>query len=358
MASPPLSATTNPLDALWQARVIMWVVLAGEGLAIVLTLAPIIDQDRWIYFALTSMLIQWVSLLTLGGLYLLRRPLGRIRAQYVAYAALGLLLVSTWLVTGCSWLLLRGIWSMTQQGWQMLVLRISGITLAVGFLGLAAFQNHWRARQLAVLAKQSELEALQARIRPHFLFNTLNTGAALVHQRPADAEQLLLDLADLFRAALGGSREIALEEELALTRRYLEIESLRFGDRLQIAWTLPDPIPAAIIPTLSIQPLVENAIRHGVEPSADGGLIEILVSASIDAVEITIRNRLPPQNAPGNRGHNIGLQSVSARVQALTKGYGRLKTSADDDHFTATILLPLDPILSPRTAQSGQANTR
>ena len=351
-------AAAVPLDALWQAPVIIWVVLAGEGLATVLALAPGVVNDRLSYFGLTSLIIQWVLLLTLGGLYLLRRALAGVRPQYVAYLALGMLVLTTWLVCGSAWLLLREIWSMERDEWQSLFLRFTGISLTVGLLGLAAFQNHWRARQLAVLAKQSELEALQARIRPHFLFNTLNTGAALVHQRPADAEQLLLDLADLFRAALGGSREITLEEELALTRRYLEIESLRFGDRLQIAWTLPEPIPAAVIPVLSIQPLVENAIRHGVEASADGGLIEIIVSTSTDAVDITIRNRLPPQGAPGNRGHNIGLQSVSARVHALTKGLGRLKTSVDDDHFTATILLPLDPTLSRQATNPRQESTR
>ena len=88
-------------------------------------------------------------------------------------------------------------------------------------------------------AKQSELQALQARIRPHFLFNTLNTGAALVHPRPEEAERLLLDLADLFRAALAGPRQILLEDELSLARRYLEIEALRFGERLQVRWELP-----------------------------------------------------------------------------------------------------------------------
>jgi two-component system sensor histidine kinase AlgZ len=305
----------------------------------VLTLAPLVHQDRWIYFALTSMVIQWASLLTLGGLYLLRGPLKRVRPQYVAYVALGLLLLSAWLVTGCAWLTLRGVWPLTPQGWQALILRISGITLTVGMLGLAAFHNHWRTRQLAVLAKQSELDALQARIRPHFLFNTLNTGAALVHQRPADAEQLLLDLADLFRAALAGPREIPLEEELALTHRYLEIEALRFGDRLELVWQLPPQIPDVRVPTLSMQPLVENAVRHGIEPSEGGGKIEICVSEEEGIVDITIRNPLPSRGI-GRTGHKVGLRSVGARIHALTQGRGRLVTTSADGYFTATIILP------------------
>jgi len=346
MPSSPLPAkpgdTSTPLDALWQARVIIWVVLAGEGLALVLSLAPGVLGDRWIYFALTSMVIQWVSLLTLAALYLLRQPLRRLRPQHVAYVALALLLLSTWLVTGAAWLLLRGIWTLSTETWQTHLLRFTGIALTVGLLALAAFQNHWRTRQLAVMAKQAELESLQARIQPHFLFNTLNTGAALVHDRPADAEQLLLDLADLFRAALGGPREIPLQEELALTRRYLEIEALRFGRRLQVQWHLPDVLPQARIPALSIQPLAENAIKHGVEPTPEGGVLEISLACVMGMAQIVVRNALPPQGASAHGGHNVGLKAVSARIHAFTDGRGRLETSTRDGHFTATLLLPLD----------------
>ena len=339
MHAPP--SPSSPLDVLWQAPAIIWVVLAGLGLAVVLALAPGVEEDRLVYFGLTSMLIQWVSFMTLGGLYLLRHLLADVRPQYIAYLALGLLVLATWLVCGTAWLLLREAWSMTREGWQSLFLRFTGIALTVGLLGLAAFQNHWRARQLAVLAKQSELEALQARIRPHFLFNTLNTGAALVHQRPADAEQLLLDLADLFRAALAGPREIPLEDELALTRRYLEIESLRFGKRLHVEWNLPDTIPDVATPTLSLQPLVENAIRHGVEPSAEGGTVAITVMPETGSVRITVRNPLPTDPTRSTTGHQVGLSSVRARIEALTQGKGRVETSSSDGMYIASIVLPL-----------------
>ncbi len=338
---PAAQSSSSPLDSLWQAPAIIWVVLAGLGLAVVLALAPGVENDRLIYFGLTAMLIQWVSFLTLGALYLLREPLVEVRPQYVAYLALALLVLATWLVSGTAWLLLREAWSMTRDGWQSLFLRFTGIALAVGLLGLAAFQNHWRARQLAVLAKQSELEALQARIRPHFLFNTLNTGAALVHQRPADAEQLLLDLADLFRAALGGPREIPLEQELALTRRYLEIEFLRFGERLNVDWQVADTIPIVLTPTLSLQPLVENAIRHGVEPCAGGGKVTIKVISHSGEVWITVQNPLPKDALRSTAGHQVGLSSVRARIETLTHGKGRVETSTSDGLYTATIVLPI-----------------
>ncbi len=350
---PDRQKVLTPLDALWQAPVIIWAVLAGEGLAIVLTLAVGLDGAPLIYFGLASLVIQWIALLTLGALYLLRKPLASLRPQFVSYIAMGLLVLTTWLVCAAVWLVLQSLDSLPQHDWHVMFLQFTGIALTVGMLGLAAFNNHWRTRQLAVLAKQSELEALQARIRPHFLFNTLNTGAALVHQRPADAEQLLLDLADLFRAALGNAREISLEEELSLTRRYLEIESLRFGNRLQVAWELPETVPDVLIPALSIQPLVENAIRHGVEPSPDGGRIDIVVERIAENVAITIRNTLPPAGTRSTAGHNIGLNSVRARLQAATPYPARLDTTADMQHYTAKILLPLAPQVPDTRLQHG-----
>lgn len=331
---------TTPLDALWQASVIVWVLLAGEGLAVILALAPGAGDNRLVYFGITSLVAQWISLTTLGVLYLFRKRLARLRPTLIAYSALLALVLATALICSAGWLLLRDLWPMAHDGRLPMFLRLTGIALIVGLLGLAAFLNHWRTRQMAVRAKQSELEALRARIRPHFLFNTLNTGAALVHLRPADAEQLLLDLADLFRAALAGPQEIELADELALTRRYLEIEAMRFGARLQVHWRLPDALPQAMVPTLSVQPLVENAIRHGIEPSPGGGSIAIEVAEGPDWIEIVIRNALPV-SATRTKGHRIGLDAVRARIDALTQGHGRLETQIVDDCYVATIRLPL-----------------
>lgn len=338
MPATPLPYT--PLDSLWQGRVVIWVLLAGEGLATVLTLAYDEPQGRWVRFGLLSLLVQWIALLTLGGLYVLRRTLRTRRPQTVAYVALALLVLVTLAVVHLFW------WTMGMSGaWQVergdILLRSVGIALVVGWLGLAAFQNHWNARQLAVRAKQAELTALQARVRPHFLFNTLNTGAALVHLRPDEAERLLLDLADLFRAALGGPREIPLDEELALIRRYLEIESLRFRDRLRVRWTLPDKLPDVRVPTLSIQPLVENAIKHGIERIPGGGELSIAVVAEDDEVRIAIENPYPIGSEAETRGHNVGLPASAAQIEAFTEGRGGIETRSADGVFTATVRLPL-----------------
>ena len=239
------------------------------------------------------------------------------------------------------WAVLHEAWQISDDRLPSLLARITGIALAVGLLALGAFQNHWRARQAALRAKQAELEALEARIRPHFLFNTLNTGAALVHARPGEAEGLLLDLADLFRAALSGPRNIPLADELALARRYVEIEKLRFGDRLAVHWTMPAGVPDVEVPALSIQPLVENAIRHGIEPAARGGRVDIAVDVEADHVRIVVRNDLPPAGAVPAPGHQVGLQSARERIHALSAGRGLLETRVEDGRYVASIRLPV-----------------
>jgi two-component system sensor histidine kinase AlgZ len=331
----------HPLDALWQPQALIWVLLAGECLAAVLALAPGNNGGRWIYFGLASFLIQWVALLTLGTLYMFRRLLAGMRPPRVAWLALALLLVNTWLVTGLAWLLLGASWPAAEDGWLTLMLQLTGVVIAVGLLGLAAFQNHWRARQLAVRAKQSELEALQARVRPHFLFNTLNSGVALVRQRPEQAEELLLGLSDLFRAALARPHDVPLAEELALVRRYLEIEAVRFGPRLRVAWRLPESLPEVAVPALSVQALVENAVRHGIERLPEGGEVGIEVVPDGDWVVVAIRNAVPAGADDGNGGHSIGLEATRARLQASTAGRGSLESGRESGGFVARMRLPL-----------------
>ncbi|MBS0193212.1 MAG: histidine kinase [Proteobacteria bacterium] len=346
MPSTPLPPPAHPLEALWQAPALVSSVLAGEGLALMLALTPYAGGDRWVYFGLASLLIQWIIVLTLGALYLLRRPLAHWRPLPIAWLALGLLLLATAAVGMAAGYALHASELQPDRIDRLFVLRVMGLSLTVGLFGLAAFQNYWRARQMAVQTKQAELEALQARIQPHFLFNTLNTGAALVHARPEQAERLLLDLADLFRAALAGPRNIALADEIALTRRYLEIESLRFGERLRVNWELPAELPALAVPALSIQPLVENAIRHGIEPSVNGGSMEIVVAADAESLRITVRNDLPADGGKAAQGHRVGLASIRERVRALDPlQRDLLETREEGGRYVAILRLP--PIMLP-----------
>ena len=332
----------KPLDTLWQARSILWILVTGEALAIVLTLSPGNPPHNLGYFLQMSLAVQWVLVSTLSILYLARGILLRLSLQQVAYFALSVLLLTTLLFAQALWFLFRDEWGLSESMWHRNALGITVLVFIVGSLGLIAFNNLQRARHMALRAKQAELEALQARIRPHFLFNTLNTGAALVHQRPEAVEQLLLDLSDLFRAALAGPQQISLEDELGLARRYLEIEALRFRERLTVVWKLPRDLPDVTVPALTIQPLVENAIRHGIERLPKGGEIEIAVTTSPERVIVRISNPVPVRAQHGNPGHNVGLNAAQERVEALTRGRGSVKTQREGDFYVATVRLPVN----------------
>lgn len=327
---------------LWRPAALMAAILGAEALALILALAPAQPTGgRLVLFGLASLGVQWVTLGTLALLWALRGTLARRSPPALAWCGLGFLLAMTLLVALVAWELLAMPGGFGQPRW-VFVSRMLALGLVVGLIGLVGFQNYWEARRLVLRTKQLELEALHARIRPHFLFNTLNTGAALVHGRPADAERVLLDLADLFRSALRGPQLIPLADELELARRYLEIEALRFGERLRIEWGVAEPLPEVAVPSLSIQPLVENAIRHGIERRTGGGRIDVSVANFPRHVEITVRNDLP-EGAPATPGHSLGLASARERVDALTQGLGRVETGVEDGRFVARMRIPHAP---------------
>lgn len=337
---------TTALDLLWQPSSVMWVMLAAEALAIILSLAPGLQGNRWVYFGLMSLLLQWIALLSLGVAYVFRAPLSRMQRPGLAWAMVGLLIATTTLLGAFGWIFLpRG---MLEPDANVLAawFRIIGLVTVAGVLGALAFQNHWLSRQSATQAKQAQLDALRARVNPHFLFNTLNTASALVHDRPEAAERVLLDLSDLFRAALSGRETIPLSEELALTRRYLEIESLRLGERLEVAWSVPDPLPDVRIPSLSLQTIVENAIHHGIEPGLGRNRVRVEIEPAALDIRLVVRNPMSSRAGDVEHGHRIGLAATRARIEAMTGSAGRLQTRVEDGEFVAEIILPRESATS------------
>ncbi len=334
------TAPYQPIQIVWKTSTMVSMVLAGEGLALVMSLTPGFSSDRWVYFGLSSLLIQWILLLTLACLHLLKNYISQYSVNTLGWISLTLLVFSTWAICGTCWFIYQRVSPLSNATGVYFLLQCTAIAITVGVLGLIALQHHWQGHQLAIANKQAELHALQARIQPHFLFNTLNTGAALVHQHPALAEQLLLDLSELFRAALSESKLTSLQDELLLARRYVEIEALRFGERIRINWQLPAEIPDIELPALSIQPLVENAVRHGVEPSEHGGDIEITVQQINKRVLIIVSNSLPETTTNIKRGHHIGLASTRERIENYSDGEGSLLTEIKNGRYEATISLP------------------
>lgn len=328
----------RPLDAFWTPTGLAWTLIGGEALALALALAPGIGGDRLVWFGLNSLVIQWISLSTLGLLYLARQRLARLSSNHLAVVGLGILLQGTWLTCGLLWLAFATPLRLRAGSWPELLLQSTSLALVVGLLAITALQNHLRLQRLAVQATRAELQALQARIRPHFLFNTLNSAVALARTEPARTETLLMDMADLFRMALSPTAQITLKEEIALCQRYLAIEQARFGERLHTDWELPCPLPACNVPPLCLQPLLENAVHHGVERSLHVTRLQIVVGTAGDAVSIEVRN--PVHQAPSShQGHGLGIEAVRARLATQCPG-ARLDTLEQDGQHIARLLIP------------------
>ena len=202
-----------------------------------------------------------------------------------------------------------------------------------------------RARGRTPAATTARLTELQSRIRPHFLFNTLNSAIALVREEPARAESLLEDLSDLFRHALIEQGEaVTLAQEIQLAQRYLTIEQVRFGDRLQVQWQLDARASQAQLPPLLLQPLVENAVKHGVEPSPRGGKLKVMTELRGSRVVVRITNTLPPSHIKNDapRGHGIALANVRARLALLHDVQGEFTAGVQDGLYQVRITLPVE----------------
>ncbi len=198
----------------------------------------------------------------------------------------------------------------------------------------------WRAKARMPAATAARLAELQSRIRPHFLFNTLNSAIALVRAEPAQAEAVLEDLSELFRHALADQGEaVTLGEEIALAKRYLAIEQIRFGERLQVQWSLDPEANPAKLPPLLLQPLVENAVRHGVEPSAGGAQVKISTVRRGSMVVLKVTNSTPA--GVGERGHGLALANVRERLALLHDVQAQFQTAFKDGIFQVRLELPL-----------------
>ena len=197
----------------------------------------------------------------------------------------------------------------------------------------------WRARARTPAATTARLAELQSRIRPHFLFNTLNSAIALVRAEPLKAEAVLEDLSELFRSALADPAEsVTLSQEITLAERYLAIEKIRFGERLNISWQLDAQAMQARLPPLLLQPLVENAIKHGVEPSATGAQVKISTELRGSTVVVKVINTTP--EGVGERGHGLALANVRERLLLLHDVQARFQTVYKDGIFQVRLELP------------------
>ncbi|WP_374520459.1 sensor histidine kinase [Hydrogenophaga sp.] len=198
----------------------------------------------------------------------------------------------------------------------------------------------WRARAQMPASTKAQLAELQARIRPHFLFNSLNSAIALVREEPAKAENLLEDLSELFRHALADTKEaVPLRQELELAEHYLAIEQVRFGERLRVEWSIDESASKARLPPLILQPLVENAVKHGVEPSPTGAVVRISTQRRGAVVVIKVTNTVP--GGSGRRGNGLALDNVRQRLTLLHDVHGRFQSALVNGLFQVRLEIPL-----------------
>jgi two-component system sensor histidine kinase AlgZ len=213
--------------------------------------------------------------------------------------------------------------------------------LIVGALALRYFYVAQQWRVNVESQARARVNALQARIRPHFLYNSMNTIASLTRSNPAQAEEAVQDLADLFRANLSEKRNlITLKEELEAARIYQRIEQLRMGERLRVRWNVTELPMRALIPALTVQPLLENAIGHGVENLENGGEVTVEGHRAEGMVLLRVRNPMPLDNPQSRAGHGIALDNIRERLLLLFGGRAEVRAGREGDEFVVQLRFP------------------
>jgi len=322
---------------LCQPEALLSMVLLAELLVLVLVLSePMLPGFDWVRLALTSLFVQWIVLLSAAVLCRLRPFMARMAAATAGALCCAIVVALSVLCTAVAdYYELGG--PLPRTGEVNLYLRHGLISLIMSALLLRYFylQSQWRKQEQAEL--RARIESLQARIRPHFLFNSLNSIASLVVVDPNKAEQAVLDLSDLFRASLAKPGSLVpWREELELAQRYLSIERYRLGERLQLQWEIvdvPDDLP---IPQLTLQPLLENALIYGIQPRIEGGLVRVEASYDEGVFQLCVSNpyeQLGEQ--PPSRGTHQALTNIDARLVALFGPRASLSVERRDGrHFT------------------------
>lgn len=320
------------------ARSVFVMVLLVELMALVFTLASSgLPRFNWELLATCSLFVQWVVLLSAALLCQLRGLFSRLSLPVVTVACLLVVLAVTAL-SSFAWQFLPLSGDVAVNNWWLLRNLLVAAVIAGIMLRYFYLQQQLRVQQQLEL--QARLDSLRARIRPHFLFNTLNSIASLIMSRPEVAERAVEDLSELFRVSLReDARKTTVADELRLCELYLGIEQLRLGERLQVAWQVDDLIRDMPMPSLMVQPLVENAVYHGVSQLPAGGTVRISGHQEGQDVVVVVENPLP-ERAARSAGHHMALDNVEQRLRALYGSAGRLQTRHGDESYRVELRYP------------------
>ena len=330
------------------ARVIFLVILGAVLLAIVLSLsATQPNEDFWVNLSMIALFVVWIAFGNILVLCISRNFLHKLQPVVAAFSCYGLSLLVTLGVSILALVTTPQETSPLSQSDSLLLnsflLRNISISAIVSAVALRYFyvQHQWKSN--IQTEARSRIQALQARIRPHFLFNSMNTIASLTHTDAFKAEKAVLDLADLFRASLGHQDKVTLREELDFTKRYINIEELRLGDRLKIELRLQDSLSlSTLVPALILQPLVENAIYHGVEPLTDGGTVRIEIESTVKELLFTITNPKPRERDPRRSGNKMAQDNIRQRLQLAYGEQTKMKIRETDKNYSVSFNIPIE----------------
>ena len=294
--------------------------------ALLKTTDPIMLMEELIHL---SSVVQPILILSLLALAAANNGLHRLRYWHAIAAVVMLELTLALIVYG------TGVYLLGSGG---SLLRYCVFTLAITGVLIGYFDL--RSRALSPALTEARLQALQARIRPHFLFNSINAVLSLMRQEPRRAEQALEDLADLFRVLMADNRQLApIAREVALAKQYLSIEELRLGDRLRVEWEVTRMPADALIPPLVLQPLLENAVYHGIEPRTEPGTISIVISREADTMHLTLSNPYRPDGSH-HAGNRMALANIRERLALHFDAEAGIKTVANADNYEVRIVIP------------------
>jgi len=365
-SEPPAASGTDRsayLPDFCEPRAVLAVVLVSVLLAIVLALAQHSPRDNFLVaLARTSGYLLWTGLLCALVLCKSRPWLARHSLRAASIVALSLVVGTVALVSEATYRLGRawegelGVPSgiFPREHWKFLLPNVV-ISAIVGALALRYFHIAHEWRRSIELEVRARIRALQARIQPHFLFNSMNAIAALTRTDPARAEEAIEDLSDLFRFNLADAHgQITLRQELEVARAYQRIEQLRLGDRLQVNWLIGDMPADALVPSLVMQPLLENAIGHGIESLPGGGTVTVHGRLAGKTVEIGVSNPMPPDRRRASSGHRISLDNIRQRLELAYAGRSSVTVDDSGGHYRVTLKFPL-VLGAPGPVRSGDA---
>ena len=303
---------------------------------ILATMAAILLSDNLSDFlpllAQLSALVQPVLLLSMLGLYLLQPLIIKLKYWQGVVIIIGLEIGLTWLVFSFINQLLT--FSNATD-----IFRACLLTAMVAAIVLYYFNLQTRAYSPAIA--EARLQALQARIRPHFLFNSINAVLSLIRSQPKRAETALEDMADLFRVLMSENRDLVpLAEEISLCQKYLDLEKLRLEDRLKISWQIDDMPNNAMIPPLILQPLLENSVYHGIEPLPEGGEIIVHIYTKLKELHISISNPYAAQNDK-HAGNKMAMKNIKERLKLHFDLESSFKSESKNNRYVVQIRIPV-----------------